>query len=79
MKVNRWMEHLAQFRKLNPKMDNKLIFAAAKKTYKKSPAAVATSTKKRGRKMKGGDGDDEVEEVSADKDNGVSSTGGEDT
>ena len=29
-----WIEHVAAFRKAHPGMDNKLIFAAAKKTYK---------------------------------------------
>ena len=34
-KVNAWMEHLKKFRAANKGMNNKLIFAAAKKTYKK--------------------------------------------
>jgi hypothetical protein len=33
-KVNPWMEHLKKFRAANKGMNNKLIFAAAKKTYK---------------------------------------------
>ena len=34
-KVNAWMEHLKAFRRAHPHMNNKLIFSAAKKTYKK--------------------------------------------
>lgn len=34
-KVNAWMVHLKKFRAAHPGMNNKLIFSAAKKTYKK--------------------------------------------
>ena len=34
-KVNPWMVHLKKFRAAHPGMNNKLIFSAAKKTYKK--------------------------------------------
>ena len=39
-KVNPWMEHLKKFRAANKGMNNKLIFAAAKKTYKQSPKQI---------------------------------------
>ena len=40
-KVNAWMEHLKAFRKDHPDMNNKLIFSAAKKTYKKQSGGGA--------------------------------------
>jgi len=39
-KVNAWMEHLKKFRAANKGMNNKLIFAAAKKTYKKQSGGM---------------------------------------
>ena len=42
-KVNPWMEHLKKFRAANKGMNNKLIFAAAKKTYKQSPKQIGGS------------------------------------
>jgi hypothetical protein len=39
-KVNPWMEHLKKFRAANKGMNNKLIFAAAKKTYKSIPKQI---------------------------------------
>jgi len=40
-KHNPWMDHLKKFRAEHPGMDNKLIFAEAKKTYKKGQSGGA--------------------------------------
>jgi hypothetical protein len=40
-KVNAWMVHLKKFRAAHPGMNNKLIFSAAKKTYKKQSGGGA--------------------------------------
>ena len=40
-KVNAWMVHLKKFRAAHRGMNNKLIFSAAKKTYKKQSGGGA--------------------------------------